>query len=471
MKAALAFVFLCASLYAGVRLPAYTRDVLPNGVVVYLAPKPGLPLVDFRVVVKGGMESEPADMAGIASITASLLRRGTARRTPDQFAEQLDFLGGQFNDYVDEECTAITAEFLKKDFDAGLDLLADAVLDPAFPPAEVKKLLARRVDSIRAAKDNPQMAIMSYYRSFYFGPLHPYGRIADEASLDRIRREDIEAYHRRLYTGRNMVVIAAGEFEPAAAKAGIARAFGSAPQGSPYVWTKQADDRAPGRLLLVDKPDATQTYFVIAQPGIDRRSPDRIPLILVNTLLGGRFTSMLNQALRVDSGLTYGAHSAVQQSRLPGSLIISTFTKTETTAQAIDMALSVLKRIREQGITAEQLASAKAYIKGIYPTQRLETADQLATVIGELELFGLGRDEVDQLFSRIDAVTVAQANDIVRRYYRTDNLTFVVLGNAAKIRPAVTAYAPRVIERSVRQPGWSGAGPLMTPSENRARPN
>lgn len=180
---------------------------------------------------------------------------------------------------------------------------------------------------------------------------------------------------------------------------------------------------------------------------------------------------MLNQALRVDSGLTYGAHSTVQQSRLTGSLLISTFTKTETTAQAIDMALSVLKRIREQGITAEQLASAKAYIKGIYPTQRLETADQLATVMGELELFGLGRDEVDQLFSRIDAVTLAQANDVVRRYYRTDNLTFIVLGNAAKIRTVVTAYAPKIVERSVRRPGWSGAAALTTPSENRARPN
>ncbi len=471
MRAAVVVFLLCASLYGEVRLPAYARDTLANGAVVYLVPKPGLPLVDFRVVVKGGMESEPAELPGIASITASLLRRGTSRRTPDQFAEQLDFLGGQFNDYVDEQCTAITAEFLKKDFDAGLELLADAVLHPAFPPAEVKKLLARRADSIRAAKDNPQMAILSFYRSFFFGPSHPYGRIADETSLDRIRREDIEAYHRRLYTGPNMVLIVAGEFDSTTAKAAVARAFGSAPKGPAYVWTESPLHAASGRLLLIDKPDATQTYFVIAQPGISRRNPDRIPLMLVNTLFGGRFTSMLNQALRVDSGLTYGAHSAVQQSRLTGSLTISTFTKTETTAQAIDMALSVLKRIREHGITAEQLASAKAYMKGIYPTQRLETADQLASVIGEMELFGLGREEVDQLFSRIDAVTLAQANEVVRRYYRSDNLTFVVLGNAAKIRTAVAAYAPTIIERSIRQPGWSSAAGLTTPSENRARPN
>jgi len=468
VKIVLAALWICASLAADVRLPGYTREVLPNGVVVYLAPKGGLPLVDFRILLRGGMESEPPELAGIASVTAALLRRGTVQRTAEQFSEQLDFLGGEFNDNVDEQSTAITAEFLKKDFDSGLELLADAILHPAFTPDEIRKLLARRADSIRAAKDNPQMAIMSYYRSFYFGAAHPYGRIADEASLDRIGREDIQAYHRRAYTGRNIVVIAAGDFDPAAAKTGIQRAFGSAPEGVSYVWTTNSTDSSSGRLLLIDKPDATQTYFIIAQPGIHRRSPDRVPLILVNTLFGGRFTSMLNQALRVDSGLSYGAHSMIQQSRLPGSLVMTTFTKTESTQKAIDAALAVLKRIREQGVTSEQLASAKAYVKGTYPTQRLETADQVATLIGELELFGLDRNDVDQLFSRIDAVTLEQANAVARRYYRLDNLTFVLLGNAAKIRSAAAAYAPSMVERSVRQPGWYAA---PTSSQNLAKPN
>ena len=185
-----------------------------------------------------------------------------------------------------------------------------------------------------------------------------------------------------------------GEFDSAAAKNSIARAFSGAPEGVRYEWTKDASPAGGARLLLVDKPDATQTYFVIAQQGITRTSPDRVPMILVNTLFGGRFTSMLNQALRVDSGLTYGARSIMQESRLPGCLCISTYTRTDATVKAIDMALDVTKRLREQGLTAEQLASAKAYVKGTYPTRELETADQLAAVLGDLELFGLGRDEV-----------------------------------------------------------------------------
>jgi len=209
-------------------------------------------------------------------------------------------------------------------------------------------------------------------------------------------------------------------------------------------------------VLLIDKPDATQTYFVIAQPGVRRATADRVPLGLVNTLFGGRFTSMINDELRVNSGLTYGANSRVQMARLTGGLYISSYTKTETTEKAIDLALEVLKRLHDQGITAEQLASAKAYTKGTFPPQRVQTADQIATVLGELELFGLGRDEVDEFFARVDAVTLQQANDVVKRYYRTENLTFVLLGNASKVRSIAAKYGPNVVERTTKQPGWAG---------------
>ena len=156
----------------------------------------------------------------------------------------------------------------------------------------------------------------------------------------------------------------------------------------------------------------------------------------------------------MNSGLTYGANCQVQEPRLEGGIVVTTFTKTETTAKAIDMALDVLKRLGEKGITAEQLASVKAYVKGTYPPARLQTADQVAAILGDLELYGLGRDEVDDFFARIDAVTLEQANAAARRYYKPDNLTFVLLGNAAKIREAAGKYAPKVAEVAVSKPGF-----------------
>jgi zinc protease len=455
MKRWIVGLAFCVSLTAQVKLPSYTRETLSNGAVVYLAPKTGPPLVNFRVMVKGGKETEPAGLAGVAAVTVGLLRRGTVQWTADQFAEDLDGLGGTFFGLPDRQSLAISAEFLAKDFDRGLALVSDAVLHPTFPEAEVRKALARAADGLKTVKDNPGAAIENFYESFFFGAAHPYGRVEDEASIDRIRRDDIAAFHKRMFVGRNLVVIVTGDFDATTAKRRIAETFGGAPAGTAYQWV---DDKPPvgsARVLLVDKPDATQTYFMIAQPGARRTTPDRTALLLVNTLFGGRFTSMINEELRINTGLTYGARSSVEMGRLTGGLYISSYTKTETTARAIDLSLEVLKRLREKGITAEQLASAKAYTKGTYPPRTVQTSDQIANVLGEMELYGLGRDEVDQFFARVDAVTLEEANKAIQKYYRTDNLTFVLLGNAAKIREAAAKYGPKVVERSARQAGWA----------------
>ena len=467
-RLALAVLFACAAFAADVRLPRFTRQVLPNGVTVELMPKPGVPLVSFRVLVNGGAEADPANLAGLASITAQLLRKGTAKRSADQFSEELDFLGGTFQtpEAAQSPASVIVAEFLKKDFDRGLDLVSDAVLHPNFPESEVTKLLSQRIDAAKSAKDNPQSAIGLYFASFFFGPGHPYGRVADENSLARIHRDDIVAFHARNYCGKNLVVIVTGDFD-SAAESKIREVFGGLAAGTAFGSDQASQPLAsravPGlvplgsgpRLLLVDKPDATQTYFYIAQPGIDRTSPDRVKLMLVNLVFGGRFTSLLNEALRVKSGLTYGATSIVQQPRIPGATIMASFTKTETTEKAIDMALDVLKQLDDKGLTAEQLSSSKAYMKGTFPTQRLETTDQLATALGDMAIYNLGKGDIDDLFSRIDAVTLDDANAAARKYYKSGNLTFVLIGNASKIRDAVKKYAPKMVEIPITKPGFS----------------
>src|SRR5262249_46502545 len=149
----------------------------------------------------------------------------------------------------------------------------------------------------------------------------------DENSLARIQRDDIAAFHKRNYCGKNLVIIVSGDFDTSAAQQKILDVFGPVPAGNAFESAK-LPAIAPGpRLLLVDKPDATQTYFYIAQPGIDRTNPDRVKLALVNLFFGGRFTSLLNEELRVKSGLSYGASSVVQQPRLPGANLITSFTK------------------------------------------------------------------------------------------------------------------------------------------------
>lgn len=440
--------------HAEVRLPKYTHQTLSNGIVLDVMPRHDVPLVSIRVLIKGGSESDPAGLAGIATTTVEALRRGTSKRTAEQFSQELDSLGASFDTGVDMQATYITSELLSRDFEKGLELVVNAVTSPTFPEAEVKKLLAQSIDSAKAIKDNPSAAASTYYRGFFFGAGHPYGQIADDLALSKITRQTIVDYHKRQYVGRNIIVIIAGDVEAAKATATVSKVLGGVAAGEAYAWRKATLPQVTKtRVAIVDKPDATQTEIRIGLPGIERTDPDRVSMWLVNTLFGGRFTSILNDELRVNSGLTYGAGSSFDRNRLAGRISISTFTATDNTDKTLDMAISLLKRLAEKGVTAEQLASAKAYIKGTYPSQNLETADQLADIIGEIELFGLNRGEVDDLFSRIDAVTLEKANEVARRHFGQGNLTFLLLGNAEKIKDAAKKYDPEPLIVPVNRPG------------------
>ena len=442
-----------------VKLPAYTKKTLANGATLILLEKPDVPLVSVRALFKGGMEAESADQAGINSLTAELARRGTRTRTAEQFNEQIDALGATLTGGANRQYSYLATEFLSSTEDKALELFADALANPAFPEDEFKKALAQRIDQARSGKDNPSQAIAGYYPSFFFGNGYPYGHPSsgDEATLAKMTRASVMAWHKKMFGARNLILIAAGDLKTDAMAAKLEKIASALPAGEAYQWRKQTapPQYKSARLLLIDKPDATQTYFRIVSPGIHRTHPDRVPLEIVNTLFGGRFTSMLNDELRVNSGLTYGAGSAVEQDRLTGAIFINTYSQTKTTVAAIDLALAVLKRLREKGIDAEMLQSAKNYIKGGFPTRELETADQVAGILGELEIFDLNKSEVDDYFSRIDAVTLEKANETARKWYTADNLQFLLVGNASAIEAQVKKYAPSMKVVSIKEPGFS----------------
>ena len=441
---------------AQIKLPPHSREVLPNGVVLEVMQRKGVPLVDISIAIKGGMESDPDDEPGLSGVVADLLRKGTATKTAQQFSEAIDGLGGTIRTRADHQASLVESEFLSKDFSSGLALVADAVAHPAFEGAEVAKLLAQRIDDIKALKDNPAEAIEPYVYSFFFEKSHPYGRVVNEISVRRMTRDRIAEFHKRQYVGSNTIVAVVGDIDPEQVKAEVGRTFGTLPAGEAYDWHApiHLPESPQARLLLVNKPQATQTYFYIAQQGIYRTDPDRVPLQLVDIVFGGRFTSMLNEALRIKSGLTYGAQNVLERDRLQGMNAISTFTKVDSTGNAIDLALQTLGMLHEKGITAEQLASAKAYMKGVYPRHVLESTSQLASLLLQLDVFGLDDSEITEMFHRIDAVTLAKANEIARSHFQTSGLVFVLLGDGEKIRSLSSKYAPEIDELSITSPGF-----------------
>ena len=217
MRRLAAFVVFTCTGVAQVRLPPYTRQILSNGAVLDVMARKDVPLITFRVTFKGGAEAEPPGLSGLANVTAEGIRRGTVKRTSEQFSRELDSLGAMFNSNADLQSINVHAEFLSKDLATGLDLLMDAILHPTFQESEMKKLTAQYVDNARSIKDTPDAAAWEYYRSFFYRPTHPYGRPADELTYARITAKDVATFHKRMFVGQNMIVAVVGDVDPVAA--------------------------------------------------------------------------------------------------------------------------------------------------------------------------------------------------------------------------------------------------------------
>ena len=441
------------------QLPPHEKIVLKNGLTVLLMEKHGVPIVDIAVIVKSGSVADPAGEEGLASVTAGLLHKGTAKRSAQQFAADLDFIGAEFSADASADYTTISSEFLTKDVDQGVDLFSDAVLHPLFAQGEVEKLLAQEIDGIKAAKDEAQSVALNYYYGYLFNK-HPYGRPVggDELSLARIKRDAIAKFYETNYTPGNTILAVAGEFNAAQMRAKLEQALAGWKAKPSLLPAMIGPTAVKGKkLLLVDKPDSTQTFFVFGNIGTAENDPDRVAIRVVNTIFGGRFTSALNEALRVESGLTYGAEAFFDSRKEPGAFAIYSFTKNESTTQAIDLALQVLAKLHQDGVTAEQLASAKAYLKGQFPPS-IETSGQLARTIAAHEFYGLDDDEINQMEARIDVVTPAIAKQVIAKHFPEENLVFMLIGKASEIAPGVRKYATQQDSRKISEPGfWPGA--------------
>jgi zinc protease len=436
-------------------LPSYKRVALPNGLTLLLLEKHDLPMISIEVGLRSGSVTDPAGKEGIASLSASLLRKGTSTRNSEQVSADLDFIGMQYNTQVDQDATHVSADFLKKDVDAALALLADVLLHPSFPEAEVKKHIAQRQDAIRASKDEPRQVIQLYFMKFLYGD-HPYARPpeGDESSLATIRREDIAGFYRSHYTPGNTVVALAGDFDSDAMQAKIRQAFGGwtgpAPAAAPLAALKPVSGK---RVLLVDKPDATQTYFMIGNIGISNTNPDRGHIDVVNTLFGGRFTSLFNTELRIKSGYSYGASSFFEEMRAPGPFVMSTFTKNATTEPAIDKSFEVLLRLHKQGFAADEVASATTFINGTLPP-RFETTPQLARTLTSLELSGITRDQFNQNLVKQQGTTADDARRMIDTYFPSQDYVMVLVGKASEIQKIAAKYGANVTTKKISDPGF-----------------
>lgn len=437
------------------RLPAFETTTLPNGLTVIMMERHEVPLVSVRAVVKAGSVHD-AGKPGLADLAGDGLLAGTVHHTKEQIDDAFDYRGAYLDGSTGTEQSFVATSFKADDAQALLPLFAEVVLAPAFDDKELAKLRERKVDELAQAKERPRSVVHNYYRAMLFGGApyaSPPGGTA--SSMAALTQADVKGFHQRFYRPDNTALVVVGDFKPAEMKAQLAKLFGGWQAKGPAL--PQQDNGRPAaakpRVWLVNKPDAIETTFLIGGPGIARNDKDYVPLQVLNTVLGGRFTSWLNDELRVNSGLTYGARSDFSTLMQTGVFYISSFTATDKTEPALDLALKTYQRLWDKGIDAPTLASAKAYVKGQYPP-RFETGAQLASLLGDMFVYGVGREQVDNFMRDVDGLTPARVKALVERHFPRQNLQMVLVGKADAIRKVAARYG-EVTELDITADGFA----------------
>lgn len=438
-----------AALLRPVRLPPSHERILENGFKVITATHGSLPLASVQLLIEAGSRCDPRRKRGLADFVARLLKRGAGRRNGEQLGEAIEGVGASLAADADEDNIGIGITLPAEELERMLAILADMVIRPTFPAREVAKARDRAVAELSNDLDEPALVADRTLVRAVWGD-HPYGHdpagvLADVAGF---RRSDLAAFHRARFGPQVTTLVIAGAVEPARAERAARATFGGWSGGAAQrvEAPSLAEAAMAGQVLIVDKPGQTQTQIRLGQIGFPRGHADEVPAAVANTVLGGGFTSRLVEEIRVKRGLSYGAGSAFARHLSGGAFSVSTFTRTETTREAVDVVLGVARALRREGPTARELADARRYLAGMYAL-RFESNGSVASALAQISVFGLGRDWVERYRERVMAVTRRRAKEISQRYFFDRPPAVVLVGDARAIRGQLRGLGPVRVAR------------------------
>jgi zinc protease len=421
-------------------LPVPQEFKLSNGLTVYYNERPGLPLVAATLVFRSGSGANPINLPGLASFTSRMLQQGTATRSASQIADRAADLGATVGTRATMDASRIGAECLSRNFPGILDLMADMTLHPSFPAAEINRVRSEREAAMVQEKDQPFAVASRVYAAALYGPKSTYGypELGTDESLKSIKREDLLKFWQQNYVPNDAAMVVTGNIKLDDLKALLEKQFGEWKAADSAVPSMGTPERSDAKLILVDRPDAPQTTLVFFAPGPARSTPDYPQIEVMNSDLGGLFSSRINMNLREQHGYTYGAGSFFNYHVQPGAFIVSSDVRTDATAPATTEIFNELKRMRDTLMTPEELKLAKDSEAQSLPG-RFETARETAATFAELYVYKLPLDYFSLLPERLNAVTAEQAQGAAKKFILLDQITVLAVGDRAKIEPGLKA--------------------------------
>ena len=409
--------------------PLGTRAVLDNGATLLVAARPGIPMVVMNMVFKTGAAADPEGKAGLANLTASLLTRGTKKHSTQSLAEALDFLGAALNVDADYETTTVSLTTLTKNLEPAFALVAEVVLSPTFPLAELQRTRKEIEGGLQSREEDPGWVAQKAFLAKLY-PHHPYGRLVEgqPATLDTLTQADVTKFHQTYYRPNNALIALAGEISQDQAIDLLRRHFAGW-QTADVPSLAWPESRPPAAEHITLDKKVSQASVIMGQLGIARSNPDYYAVQLMNYILGGGgFGSRLMDKIREELALVYNVSSSFSARKHAGPFTVGLQTKNATASQALEESLNVIRRFIEQGPTEAELAAAKAYYINSFPLRLVSNRD-VAALLPVLEFYDLGLDYPDRYAGLIGQVTLEQVHEAAKTYLHPDQFLQVVVAD------------------------------------------
>jgi len=422
------------------KVPAIQKRTLSNGLPVWIVELHKVPVVHVSLVVKSGSGADPQGKYGLASLTADMLDEGAGSRDALQVADAVDYLGATLSTDSTSDGSSVDLHVPVTRLTEALPIMADVALRPTFPEDELKRVRADLLTSFIEAEDDPESLIQFAFPRLVYGPRHRYGTLSmgTAATVKALTAADLRQFHSQRYVPSNSLLIVTGDVSAADVVARLESAFGAwkGPAASSAV-IPTAAQLTSRQVYLVDKPGAAQSQIRIGWIGVPRSTPDYFALRVLNTILGGSFTSRLNQNLREAHGYAYGASSTFDMRASAGPFYASAGVQTDKTSEALKEFFNELEGIRKP-ISAEEVEKAKNYVALLMP-RNFETTERLAGSLAQIFVYNLPQDYFATYTQRVRSVTAADVQRVAERYIQPDKFSIVIVGDRKGIEPGIAA--------------------------------
>jgi len=422
-------------------VPPIEKRTLANGLPVWIVEQHEVPLAQVNLVIHAGSGDDPANAFGLASFTAAMLDEGAGAKSALQIADEVEFLGATLTTTSSFDASAVRLNVPVRQLRAALAVMADVALRPTFPVAEVERLRQERLTALEQVRDDAASVAPLAFARAVFGPTHRYGSAASGtgATLKAMTADQMRAFHAERYRPSNATLIVAGEVTAAGVMPMLEETFGQWPKAAAGARTSvpAAPQLTAAQVTIVDMPSAEQSQIRIGAVGVPRSTPDYFPLLVLNTILGGSFTSRLNQNLREEHGYSYGASSRFDMRLSAGAFQAGAGVQSDKTSESLAEFFKELKGIAAP-VSEAELAKAKNYIALSFPSE-FETITDLTGHLEEMAVYKLPDTFFSQYIANVQAVTAAAVQKAAATYIRPDKFAVVVVGDRKRIEPGIQA--------------------------------